>query len=86
MKRLPLPKYNIWELAELPKGQKSIGVKWVYKTKLKQNGEVDKHKARLAVKGYKQEFGVDCKEVFEVFAPIARHDPISLMIALAAQN
>lgn len=38
---------NTWELCGLPKGQKIIGVKWVYKTKLKENGEVDKHKARL---------------------------------------
>lgn len=37
---------NTWELTELPKGQKSISVKWVYKTKLKENGKVDKYKAR----------------------------------------
>ncbi|RVW90346.1 Retrovirus-related Pol polyprotein from transposon TNT 1-94 [Vitis vinifera] len=54
-----------------------------YKTKLKENGEVDKYKARLVAKGYKQEFGVDYKEVF---APVARHDTIRLVIALAAQN
>ncbi|RVW92788.1 Retrovirus-related Pol polyprotein from transposon TNT 1-94 [Vitis vinifera] len=74
---------DTWELSELPKGHKTIGVKWVYKTKLKENGEVDKYKARLVAKGYKQEFGVDYKEVF---APVARHDTIRLVIALAAQN
>lgn len=72
-----------WELTELPNGQKTIGVKWVYKTKLKENGEIDKHKARLVAKGYKQEFGIDYKEVF---APVARHDTIRMIIALAAQN
>ncbi|RVW60251.1 Retrovirus-related Pol polyprotein from transposon TNT 1-94 [Vitis vinifera] len=55
---------DTWELSEIPKGHKTIGVKWVYKTKLKENGEVDKYKARLVAKGYKQEFGVDYKEVF----------------------
>ena len=74
---------DTWELCDLPKGQKTIGVKQVYKTKLKENGEVDKHKARLVAKGYKQEFGVDYKEVF---APTARHDTIRLVIAMAAQN
>ena len=67
------------ELTDLPQGQKTIGVKWVYKTKLKENGEVDKYKARLVAKGYKQEFGVDYKEVF---APVARLDTIRFVIAL----
>ncbi|GKV47061.1 hypothetical protein SLEP1_g53999 [Rubroshorea leprosula] len=74
---------NSWELTELPKGKKTIGVKWVYKTKLKENGEVDKYKACLVAKGYKQEFGVDYQEVF---APVVRHDTIRLVISLAAQN
>ena len=34
-------------------------------------------------KGYKQEHGVDYTEVF---APVARHDTIKMVIALAAQN
>lgn len=39
-----IKKNNTWELTELPKGQKTIGVKCIYKTKLKENGEVDKFK------------------------------------------
>ena len=74
---------NTWELTNLLKGLKLIGVKWVYKTKLKANSEVDKYNARLVSKGYKQEFGVDYKEVF---APVARHDTIRLVIALASQH
>ena len=58
-------------------------MKWIFKTKLKENGEVDKYKARLVAKGYEQEFSVDYEEVF---APVARHDTIRLLIALAAQN
>lgn len=34
--------------------KKTIGVKWVFKTKPKENGEVDKYKARLVANGYKQ--------------------------------
>ena len=33
-------------------GAKKIGVKWIYKTKLNESGEVDKYKARLVIKGY----------------------------------
>lgn len=70
-----------WELTSLPKGQNTIGVKQVYKTKLNENGEIDKFKARLVVKGYKQEHGVD---YHEVFAPVARQDTIRLVVSLAA--
>ena len=34
-----------WELTELPKGAKKVGVKWLFKTKLNEKGEVDKCKA-----------------------------------------
>lgn len=78
-----IEKNHTWELTELPRGQKTIDIKRVYKTKLKENGEVDKYKARLVAKGYKQEFGVDYKEVF---APVVRHDTIRSVIALAAQS
>ena len=43
-------KNNTWELMDLPKVQRSIGVKWIYKTKLNESGEVDKSKALLVVK------------------------------------
>jgi hypothetical protein len=70
-----------WELTNLPKGMKKIGVKWVFKTKLNENGEVDKCKARLVAKGYAQQYGIDYTEVF---APVARWDTIRMVIALAA--
>lgn len=74
---------NTWELTDLPNGHKTIGVKCVFKTKLKENGEVDKYKARLIAKGYEQEYGIDYTEVF---SPVARHDTIRLVTALAALN
>ena len=74
---------NTWELIDLPKGEKNIGVTWVYKTKLKENGEVDKLKARLVEKGYVQQQGIDYTEVF---APVARMDTVRMIVALAAQK
>lgn len=64
---------NTWELVELPKEQNSIIVKWIFKMKLNKDGIIAKYKECLVAKGYKQEFGVDYKEVF---APIARLDTI----------
>ncbi|RVW51356.1 Retrovirus-related Pol polyprotein from transposon TNT 1-94 [Vitis vinifera] len=72
-----------WELTDLPEGVKKIGVKWVFKTKLNENGKVDKCKARLVAKGYAQQHGIDYTEVF---APVARWDTIIMVIALAARN
>jgi hypothetical protein len=70
-----------WELTNLPSGSKVIGVKWIYKTKLNEKGEVEKYKARLVAKGYAQRYGTDYKEVF---APVARWDTIRSVIAIAA--
>ena len=57
-----------WELTDLPKGVNSIGVKWIFKTKFKETGAIDKFKVRLVAKGYVQQYGVDHTEVF---APVA---------------
>lgn len=43
-------KNDTWELTELPSGVKTIGVKWIFKKKLNEHGEVDKYKARLVAK------------------------------------
>lgn len=78
-----IEKNETWQLTELPKGAKRIGVKWMYKTKLNKKGEVDKYKARLVAKGYAQQHSVDYNEVF---APVARWDTIRMILALAAQK
>ncbi|KAJ0847396.1 putative RNA-directed DNA polymerase [Helianthus annuus] len=72
-----------WELVEAPANVTPIGVKWLFKTKLNEKGEVDKYKARLVVKGYAQQKGIDYNEVF---APVARWDTIRTMLGVAAFN
>ncbi|KOM45165.1 hypothetical protein LR48_Vigan06g047100 [Vigna angularis] len=65
------------------KGIIPIGVKWVFKIKLNEHGDIAKHKARLVAKGYSQQYGVDYTEVF---APVARLDTVQVLLALAAQH
>ncbi|GKE23644.1 retrovirus-related pol polyprotein from transposon TNT 1-94 [Tanacetum coccineum] len=72
-----------WEMVQLPKGQKPIGVKWVYKKKMNVEGEVHRYKARLVAKGYRQKAGIDYDEIF---APVTKMETIRLLISLAAQN
>ncbi|WVY91413.1 hypothetical protein V8G54_036927 [Vigna mungo] len=69
-----------WQLVDLPKGKQSIGVKWIFKTKLNPDGSVLKRKARLVAKGFLQREGVDFTEVY---APVARLETIRLIIAIA---
>jgi len=76
-------KNQTWELVKLPAGHKPIGLKWVYKLKRNEDGEVVKHKARLVAKGYVQKQGIDFEEVF---APVARLDTVRLILALATNR
>ncbi|PWA98023.1 hypothetical protein CTI12_AA024020 [Artemisia annua] len=77
-----IEKNDTWELTTLPKGQKAIGVKWVYKAKKNAKGEVEKYKARFVAKGYKQKHVIDYEEVF---ASVARLETIRMIIAIVAQ-
>ncbi|GAA0169316.1 transmembrane signal receptor [Lithospermum erythrorhizon] len=56
-------KNNTWTLTMLPQKSKRIGVKWIYKTKRDENGNIIKHKARLVAKGYAQKQGIDFTEL-----------------------
>lgn len=78
-----IEKNKTWTLKKLPVGAKKIRVKWVYKTKYNEHGDVDKYKARLVTKGYSQQHDIDYTKVF---APVARMDTVRMIIALAAQK
>jgi hypothetical protein len=67
----------------LPSEGKTIGVKWVFKTKFNENREVEKYKARLIAKGYCQQQGINYAKVF---SPVARLDTIRIVISIAAQK
>jgi hypothetical protein len=71
-----------WELADLPQGHRAITLKWVYKLKRNEAGEIVKHKARLITRGFMQQEGIDFDEVF---ALVSRMESVRLL-ALAAQE
>nr|GEW12382.1 retrovirus-related Pol polyprotein from transposon TNT 1-94 [Tanacetum cinerariifolium] len=60
-----------------------IALKWIYKVKLDEYGDVLKNKARLVAKGYRQEEGIDFEESF---APVARIEAIKIFIANATSK
>ncbi|GJR50495.1 retrovirus-related pol polyprotein from transposon TNT 1-94 [Tanacetum coccineum] len=58
-----------------------VALKWIYKVKLDEYGDVLKNKARLVAKGYRQEEGINFEESF---APVARIEAIRIFITNAS--
>ena len=48
---------------------------------MKPDGTIDKYKARLVVKGYRQK---ECLEYFDTYTPVTRITSIRMLIALVA--
>ena len=71
---------NTWELTKLPANKKATDVKWVFKLKLKLNGEITKHKARLVARCFMQKARLD---YFEVYARVSRLETMRLIVSIA---
>ena len=55
----------------------------MYKPKINSYGTIDKLKSRLLEKGYSQKEGIDYEETF---APVAKLNTITMLIALATKK
>lgn len=74
---------DVWELVPPPECAMIIALKWIFKVKLDEHGDVLKNKARLVAKGYSQQEGIDFEESF---APVARIKAIRIFLANAASG
>jgi hypothetical protein len=72
---------KIWDLEEIPKGAKTVGCKWIYKTKCDSNGNIERFKARLMAKYFTQREGIDYTETF---SPVSCKDSLRIIMALVA--
>lgn len=76
-----LKQNNIWIITTLPPNKRSIGFKWVYKTKYNYDGSIERYKAFLVVKGYTRREGFD---YHDTFAPVAKFVTVCCLITLAS--
>ena len=75
---------NTWKPVDLPPGCKTIGCKGVLKRKLKLGGTIEKFKARLVSKGFKQKEDVKDVDFFDTYSPVTKVTSIRLLIIIVA--
>jgi hypothetical protein len=77
-----LDEMGAFEVADLPAGDRAIGLKWVYDRKTDANGVniAGKEKARLVAQGFNQRPG----QYDETYAPVAKMASVRILLAWAA--
>ncbi|XP_052622671.1 uncharacterized mitochondrial protein AtMg00820-like [Lactuca sativa] len=71
---------KVWILVPKPKDVLTIDLKWIFKNKIDKEGNIIRNKARIVIKCYSQQEGIDYEETF---APIARLEAVRIFLAYA---
>ena len=69
-----------WDLVPRPPTANIVGSKWVFKTKLKEDGTIDRYKAQLVARDFSQIPGLDFGETFSL---VIKHTIIRLILSLS---
>jgi hypothetical protein len=70
---------QVGKLEEIPKGDKTMCCKWVYKIKCDSKGNIDRFKARLMTRGFTQREGIYYNEIF---SPVSFKDSFRIIMTL----
>jgi sporulation protein YlmC with PRC-barrel domain len=72
-----------WQLVPHGKGKNIIDYKWVYKIKRKADGSIDRYKARLVAKSFKQRYDIDYEDIFN---PVVKAVTIRLILSIVVSR
>lgn len=79
----PLMANRTWHVVPPQKGTNLIDYKWVYKIKRNSDGSVDRYKAWLVAKGFKQCYGLDYEDTF---IPVVKAATIRIILSIAVSK
>jgi hypothetical protein len=78
-----LQQTGTWILVPPPPGVNIVGSKWIFKTKHRPDGFIDKNKARLVARGFTQQHGIDYGDTF---SPVVKPAIVRLVLSLAVSR
>ena len=78
-----LHKNRTWHLVPSQPGANIIDCKWVFHIKRRSDGAIDRYKARLAAKAFKQRYGLDYEDTF---SPVVKAATIRLVLSIAVSR
>lgn len=78
-----LLKNKTWHLVPPSHGRNLIDCKWVFKLKQKDHSTIDRHKAKLVAKGFKQRHGIDYADTF---SPVVKSATIILVMSIVVSH
>ena len=77
----PLHENHSYELVKLPKRKRALKNRWVYRVKQEEHASQPCYKAKLVVKGFIQNKGIDFDEIF---SPVVKMSFIRIVLGLVA--